>query len=582
MTSLSKLLLNELSPLQIVEQASEIVRRDAIISGEELGESSEDEILERKKSRVPNISDEELGESSEDEVIERKKTKEKSGENSEYQIVERQKVEANYHVSEFCSICRASKNQQTPPILAEILFENRTVQFPVKFSVCGDGLELVELAGVTNGYCYKCELQSIDPKLERGQTFGTQPILSNGETLHKIKPRLRTLERANKFSKIFNQSETKNITKRRKESLQYERTPKYQYDKSLEEVDDPDFHTASNIATRRVYLRGLEYCKLIDAHLLENEIVQENQRLAFQNLKKTLPAFEAQNLKLKTATSEYKVKIKKLEQSIEKASEKLKKKKSGKLTETARKAKKRRIKIRKKLREAKRNLTKENLKHENSRAVQKFKKARTEILKIAVPKEIEFTKLGFVSSKKKGCSLDGRETYNLLKSQKVMDLIFERRSYGKITVGDPALLKLATEYSRLRYKELNLTCNQRSFCHHEIGKIEIFNGAASRLESQVYSDQIMLMSTHFREHLIESLKRKKELIARDSLTEYLNQRALKIENKTKFARSFNERAVQMSQHRHTEATAPDFTARKRTRYRAETSTVFPDSEEKKK
>ena len=60
----------------------------------------------------------------------------------------------------------------------------------------------------------------------------------------------------------------------------------------------------------------------------------------------------------------------------------------------------------------------------------------------------------------------------------------------------------------------------------------------------------------------------------------MNQRALKIENKTKYARSFNEKAVQMSQHRHTEATAPNFTARKRTRHRAETSTVFPHSEEK--
>jgi len=87
--------------------------------------------------------------------------------------------------------------------LAEILFENKTVEFPIKFSVCGDGLELVEIAGVTNGYCYKCERQSIDSKFERGQPFGRQPILLNGETLLQIKPRLRTLKRANKFSNFF-------------------------------------------------------------------------------------------------------------------------------------------------------------------------------------------------------------------------------------------------------------------------------------------------------------------------------------------------------------------------------------------
>ena len=194
--------------------------------------------------------------------------------------------------------------------MAEISFEKKTVEFPIKFSVCGDGLELVEIAGVTNGYCYKCERQSIDSKFERGQPFGRQPILLNGETLLQIKPRLRTLKRANKFSKFFINSETKNITTRRKESLQYERTPTYQYDKSLEEVDDPDFHTASNIATRRVYLRGLEYCKLIDAHLLENQIVQEEQRLAYEKFEKTLPTYQKQNTKLQTATAELKAKIK--------------------------------------------------------------------------------------------------------------------------------------------------------------------------------------------------------------------------------------------------------------------------------
>ena len=108
--------------------------------------------------------------------------------------------------------------------MAEILFENTTVEFPVKFSSCGDGLELVELAGVTKGYCYKCELKTIDSKFERGQPFGRQQFLLNGETSLPVKPRLRTLERANKLSKKFIQSETKNVTKRRKETSQYERT----------------------------------------------------------------------------------------------------------------------------------------------------------------------------------------------------------------------------------------------------------------------------------------------------------------------------------------------------------------------
>ena len=71
------------------------------------------------------------------------------------------------------------------------------------------------------------------------------------------------------------------------------------------------------------------------------------------------------------------------------------------------------------------------------------------------------------------------------------------------------------------------------------------------------------MSTHYRDYIIESLKRKKELVKRDSLTEYMNQRALKIEDSTKYARSFPEKAGQMNQRRQTEATAVNFIARQR-------------------
>ena len=96
-TSLSKLLLNELSPLQIIKQATEIVRRDPNISGEEIGENYDDEILERKKRRDPNILGEVSRESSEGEVIERKKRRdpnisgEVSGESSEDEVVEKKK-----------------------------------------------------------------------------------------------------------------------------------------------------------------------------------------------------------------------------------------------------------------------------------------------------------------------------------------------------------------------------------------------------------------------------------------------------------------------------------------------------------
>ena len=105
----------------------------------------------------------------------------------------------------------------------------------------------------------------------------------------------------------------------------------------------------------------------------------------------------------------------------------------------------------------------------------------------------------------------------MVQAKKLVDVIFGVEVMGQVQVGDKTVHKLAKEYLKLRYKELNLTCYQRSFCHHEIDKIEVFNGAAGRLEAQVYSDQIMLMSTHFRDHVIESLKLNKELVSRDSL-----------------------------------------------------------------
>ena len=89
--------------------------------------------------------------------------------------------------------------------------------------------------------------------------------------------------------------------------------------------------------------------------------------------------------------------------------------------------------------------------------------------------------------------MDGRDTYKLLKSEKAVDVIFGVSVFGNVQVGDQTVLSLAKDYLKLRYKELNLTCYQRSFCHHEIDKIEILNGAANRLEPQVYSDQIMPM-----------------------------------------------------------------------------------------
>ena len=205
------------------------------------------------------------------------------------------------------------------------------------------------------------------------------------------------------------------------------------------------------------------------------------------------------------------------------------------------------------------------------------------MLKTPDPRETNFLNLGVKESMEKVGRLEGRESNKVLKSNKIMKVIFEREFYknpeGKfIIVGDSAILRMAQEYLRLRKTELSLTCHQRSFCNHEISKIEICSGSASRLEASLYSDQIMLMSTHFREHLIETLIKNKELIAKDSKTEFLNQTQIKGETAATYSQNFDTKSYQMNQRQHTEATALEFGSRRK-RSRNQTSSVFPDPED---
>ena len=143
-----------------------------------------------------------------------------------------------------------------------------------------------------------------------------------------------------------------------------------------------------------------------------------------------------------------------------------------------------------------------------------------------------------------------------------------------ITVGHKKLHTLAKEYMRLRNHEFKYTCRQR----HEINKIDILNGSATRLEIQLYADQIELKSTHFRDHLIESLKSKKELIGRDFTMEFLNQKAIQREEQTKFAINFESRVHQMNQRQHTSNTAMDFKPLRRSKATFHKSRMFPQKE----
>ena len=93
----------------------------------------------------------------------------------------------------------------------------------------------------------------------------------------------------------------------------------------------------------------------MDAHLLENKVVQENQQTAFDKYTATLPAYEEQKAILRNSSLEIKNKISKFKQIIQKANEKINKAKLGKISESVRRVKKQRTKQGKKLTELKEN-----------------------------------------------------------------------------------------------------------------------------------------------------------------------------------------------------------------------------------
>ena len=159
MTSLSRLLTNEVTPSEIMEAAKKIVGRKDYNSA-----------LPRNKLS---------------------------------KLVEESRP--NFHVSEACEHCVNSAESPTPPILMEIVYAGKKVDWSVKFLACGDGLELIALAGVTSGFCYKCEHKYINPNFGRGLNFSRHEISFFGENMELEKPEARSLKKANKYSKHFHE-----------------------------------------------------------------------------------------------------------------------------------------------------------------------------------------------------------------------------------------------------------------------------------------------------------------------------------------------------------------------------------------
>ena len=158
----------------------------------------------------------------------------------------------NYNVLWTREHCINSPSEPTPPILMEILFENQIVNLPIKFAAVGDGLELVAFAGVTTGYCYKCEMKIIASKISRVLNLSRQRIPLNGDDIIVKKIAKRTSEKAVLNSSKFQHSQTINITQRKADHFNYERKPVYRFANSVKEVQDPEYHTEINIISKQM------------------------------------------------------------------------------------------------------------------------------------------------------------------------------------------------------------------------------------------------------------------------------------------------------------------------------------------
>ena len=169
-------------------------------------------------------------------------------------------MKPNYHVSQYCKICVNSEESQTPPILFEILFAGQKINLPFEFVNSGDASYLVDILGITKGFCFNCELGHRDPKYCRGKSTSRQKFDLCGENKSEAQPNRRTTERALRYSLAFKDSSSKVSAELRKESKNYERIQFPQFAREFGTTEIPKFHTQMNIniLTKRVYLRGLE------------------------------------------------------------------------------------------------------------------------------------------------------------------------------------------------------------------------------------------------------------------------------------------------------------------------------------
>ena len=91
------------------------------------------------------------------------------------------------------------------------------------------------------------------------------------------------------------------------------------------------------------------------------------------------------------------------------------------------------------------------------------------------------------------------------------------------------------EYVRLKSRENLLTSQQPSFSIHLRQEIQNLFDLTWPPSGGYFSTEIKLLSAHIKTHCLGDLEKYGESSARDSQTEFLNQRALKREEALKYS-----------------------------------------------
>ena len=96
---------------------------------------------------------------------------------------------------------------------------------------------------------------------------------------------------------------------------------------------------------------------------------------------------------------------------------------------------------------------------------------------------------------------------------------------------------------KLKSKENLQTSQQQAFCIHLREQIRNLIGSTARFSSSYFSTEVKLLSDHIKTHRVEDVEKYWEALARDSQTEFLNQRALTREEALEHSNTFEQKTL---------------------------------------